>query len=119
MSTTVAAAAIVKRLTGTDLRTSRTFLLTEGFAPGRGFWSQYAGQATVSCTTTAICAYALSETGSLTNRQVREFRDALLAFRYSQPVEQVGAFPRTTGSAPSVWTTGQVVLALLSLRTPW
>jgi len=118
-STSAATHLLVKRLTGADLAAARNFLLSKGFARGEGFWSQYAGQATVSCTTTAICVYALSQTGRLTNDQVREFREVLSAFRYSDPIERAGAFPRTTGSAPNTWTTGQAVLALLGLGTPW
>jgi len=111
--------AIIKRLTGADLRGTRTFLLKECFARGEGFWSQYAGHGSVSCTTTAICVYALCETGELAEQQKLEFQRLLLGFRREHPTDQAGAFPRTTGGAPSVWTTSQAVLALLSLGAPW
>ena len=111
--------AMIKRLTGADLEATRRFLLRDCFIPGRGFSSQYAGQGTVSCTTSAICMYALSETGPLTQAQKRDFRRVLLAFRANVPEKQVGAFPRTTGGEPSAWTTGQAALALLSLGAPW
>lgn len=111
--------ADLKRLTGADLDASRAFLLGDCFVPGKGFSAQYAGQATVSCTTTAICAYALAETGPLTERKRSAFRQALLAFRFSGSGEHRGAFPRTTGGAPSAWTTAQATLALLRLGTPW
>jgi hypothetical protein len=65
--------AVIKRLTGANLDATRNFLFREGFAPGKGFWSQYAGQGTVSCATSAVCIYALSETGELTQRQKSEF----------------------------------------------
>jgi hypothetical protein len=106
----------IKRLTGADLSATRRFLLEKCFVPGQGFLSQYVGQSTLSCATTAICIYALCEMGQLTQQQKVEFRDVLLRFR---KVGGAGAFPRTTGAAPSVWTTGQAVLALLSLETRW
>lgn len=108
--------ALIKRLLGIDPGASRDFLLRECFVPGQGFSTQYAGQTTVSCTTTAICAYALSEMGALTRQQEREFQRLVLAFRLGEPA---GAFPRTTGGTPSAWTTGQAVLALLNLGAPW
>src|SRR5436309_8267208 len=49
----------IKRLTGADLNATRSFLLKECFVQGKGFSSQYAGKGGVSCTTTAICVYAL------------------------------------------------------------
>lgn len=110
---------VVKRLTGVDLGATRAFLLNQCFVAGRGFWSQYAGQGTISCTTTAICVYALAATGRLTKAQKDEFRRVLLAFRRTEAGKDAGAFPRTTGEAPSVWTTGQAVLALWSLGSPW
>jgi hypothetical protein len=115
----IATTAVIKRLTGADLGATRAFLLKECFVPGKGFWSQYAGRGKISCSTTAICVYALSETGPLVDRQRHEFRRVLLAFRISEPADHAGAFPRTTGGAPSLWTTGQAVLALLSLGTAW
>lgn len=42
----------------------------------------------------------------------------LLGFRLKD-APQAAAFPRTTGQTASVWTTGQAVLALLSLGSPW
>ena len=114
-----ASISVVRRLTGTDLGATRRFLLKECFVPGHGFSSQYGGQLTVSCTTTAICAYSLSEAGLLTARQKIEFQRVLLAFRLTDPPNQAGAFPRTTGGAPTAWTTGQAVIALLSLGAPW
>jgi len=48
-----------------------------------------------------------------------DFQRVLLRFRLRNPVDQDGAFPRTTAGAPSAWTTGQAVLALLSLGAPW
>src|SRR5205823_3433725 len=65
-STPATTSVVIKRLTGADLAATRSFLLKECFVPGQGFWSQYADHGTVSCTTTAICAYALAETGPLT-----------------------------------------------------
>jgi len=110
---------VIKRLGGGNLEATRSYLLRDCFIPGKGFPSQYAGRATMSCTTSAICIYALSETGQLTQTQKREFERLLLAFRAAVPSEHGGAFPRTTGGEPSAWTTGQVALALLSLRTEW
>ena len=110
---------LIKRLTGADIEATRQFVLRDCFVPGEGFWSQYAGQGAVSCTTSAICIYALSETGHLNRHQRREFQRILLGFRATVPAEQAGAFPRTTGGEPSTWTTGQAALALLSLRAPW
>jgi hypothetical protein len=110
---------LIKRLTGVNLEATRQFLLQDCFVPGKGFSSQYAGQETVSCATSAICTYALSETGKLSRRQKREFQRVLLGFRATVPTEQAGAFPRTTGGEPSTWTTGQAALALLSLRASW
>jgi hypothetical protein len=110
---------IIKRLTGADLDATRAFLRKQCFVKGKGFWSQYAGQEMVSCTTTAICVYALSETGPLTLREKDEFQRVLLAFRRNSPTDQAGAFPRTTGQAPSTWTTGQAALALASVGAPW
>ncbi len=72
---------VIKRLTGADLDTTRTFLRKQCFVEGKGFSSQYPGQEIVSCATTAICAYALSETGPLTRRERNEFQRILLAFR--------------------------------------
>jgi hypothetical protein len=111
--------AEIKRLTGADLEATREFLLRDCYIPGKGFSSQYAGQGTVSCATSAICIYALSETGQLSHSQKQEFQRILLAFRATVPAEQVGAFPRTTGGEPSAWTTGQAALALLSLGASW
>src|SRR5882762_10457749 len=111
--------AVIKRLAGADLEATRHFLLRQCFIPGKGFSAQYAGQTTVSCATSAICIYALSETGQLTRAQRSNFERLLLAFRATMPSEQTGAFPRTTGGEPSAWTTGQVALALLSLGAPW
>lgn len=110
------ASSIVKRLLGIDPAAARDFLLKEAFVAGQGFWSQYVGRGAVSCTTTAICAYALAEMGALTQQQKREIQRLVLAFRLASPS---GAFPRTTGGTPSAWTTGQAVLALLSLGAPW
>jgi hypothetical protein len=107
---------IIKRLTGADLDATRAFLRKQCFVEGQGFRSQYADQRKVSCATTAICIYALSQTGSLAQREKDEFQRLLLAFRLNQPT---GAFPRTTGYAPSVWTTGQAALALSSINAPW
>jgi hypothetical protein len=118
-STPATTSAVIKRLTGADLAATRAFLLKECFVPGQGFWSQYADHGTVSCTTTAICAYALAETGPLTKSQKDEFQRVLLAFRRNDPSDQAGAFPRTTREAPSAWTTGQAVLALARLGAPW
>jgi hypothetical protein len=110
---------VIKRLTGVDLDATRAFLRKQCFVEGKGFSSQYAGQGTVSCTTTAICVYALSETGSLKQQEKDEFQRLLLAFRRNSTADQAGAFPRTTEQAPSAWTTGQAALALASLGTPW
>jgi len=110
---------IIKRLTGVDLDATRSFLRTQCFVEGKGFSSQYAGQGVVSCTTTAMCVYALSETGPLTQPEKSEFQRILLAFRLNSPSGQAGAFPRTTGQTPSAWTTGQATLALDSLGAPW
>ncbi len=110
---------IIKRLTGVDLDATRSFLRTQCFVEGKGFSSQYAGQGVVSCTTTAMCVYALSETGPLTQPEKSEFQRILLAFRRNSPSGQAGAFPRTTGQTPSAWTTGQATLALDSLGAPW
>ena len=115
-STAPTPTTVIKRLVGIDPVVSRDFLLEESYVPGQGFWSQYVGLGAVSCATTAICAYALSEMGSLTPQQKREFQRLLLAFRLADPA---GAFPRTTGGTASTWTTGQAVLALLSLGAPW
>jgi hypothetical protein len=117
--TAVSIVASIKRLTGVDLDATRAFLLNQCFVTGKGFWSQYAGEGTISCTTTAMCVYALSQTGSLTKAQKEEFQRVLLAFRRTAPPEDAGAFPRTTGEAPSAWTTGQAVLALASIGAPW
>ena len=111
--------AVIKRFVGADLEATRQFLLRDCFVPAKGFWSQYVGQGTVSCTTSAICIYALCETGQLSDSQKREFQRILLAFRETMQTEQAGVFPRTTEGEPNAWTTGQVALALLSLRTPW
>lgn len=111
--------ALVKRHTGIDLAATRAFLLNDCFIPGQGFRSQYVEQSTVSCTTSAICIYALSRTGTLTRRQAREFERLLLASRLTEPADQAGAFPRTTGGTASAWTTAQAVLALLSLDASW
>jgi hypothetical protein len=73
----------------------------------------------VSCSTSAICIYALSETGELTQRQKNEFERVLLDFRSTVPGQEAGAYPRTTGREPSAWTTGQATLALLSLGATW
>ena len=107
--------SVVKRLTGADLGAAREFLLRECYVRGKGFSSQYAGQGTVSCTTSAICIYALSETSRLSPSEKREFERVLLTFRLAVPEQAVGAFPRTTGGEASTWTTGQAALALLSL----
>ena len=109
----------IKRLTGVDLDATRAFLRNQCFVKGKGFSSQYAGQEIVSCTTTAICAYALSETGPLTQKEKNEFQRVLLAFRRNSPADDAGAFPRTTGQTASAWTTGQAALALASLGAPW
>jgi len=82
---------VIKRLTGADLDATRAFLRKQCFVKGKGFWSQYAGQEMVSCTTTAICVYALSETGPLTLREKDEFQRVLLAFRRNSPTDQAGA----------------------------
>ncbi len=111
-------ARVVKRLTGADIDATRAFLRSQCFVPGKGFSSQYAGQETISCTTTAICVYALSETGPLTQQEMDGFQRVLLAFRLDG-ADQAGAFPRTTGKTPSAWTTGQAALALASLGAPW
>ena len=103
-------AAVIKRLVGIDPAASREFLLNECYVRGQGFWSRYVGRGAVSCTTTAICAYALSEIGSLTRQEKREFQRLVLAFLLADPP---GAFPRTTGGTASAWATGQAVLALL------
>jgi hypothetical protein len=108
----------VKRHTGIDLAATRAFLLNECFIPGQGFRSHYADQATVSCSTTAICMYALSEIGALTRQQQREYEKVLLGFRLSGS-PQAGAFPRTSEHTASVWTTGQAVMALVSLGSTW
>jgi len=79
---------VIKRLTGADLDATRAFLRKQCFVKGKGFWSQYAGQEMVSCTTTAICVYALSETGPLTLREKDEFQRVLLAFRRNSPTDQ-------------------------------
>ena len=110
---------VVRRFGGTDLEAIRGYLLRDCLIPGKGFSSQYAGQATVSCTTSAICIYALAETGQLTKTQKREFQRLLLTFREAVPPAQKGAFPRTTRGEASAWTTGQAALALLSLGTSW
>src|SRR5438552_4373647 len=89
----------IKRLTGADLDATRAFLRKQCFVEGKGFSSQYAGQGRVSCATTAICVYALSETGPLTPQEKDEFQRVLLAFRRNNPADQAGAFPRTTGEA--------------------
>jgi hypothetical protein len=111
-------APVIKRLTGADLDATRAFLRKQCFVKGQGFSSQYADQGRVSCATTAICVYALSETGPLTQQQKDEFQGVLLAFRRNLPADDAGAFPRTTGDA-SAWTTGLTALALASLRAPW
>jgi hypothetical protein len=77
---------------------------------GKGFSSQYAGQETVSCATSAICIYALSETGQLSHSQKHEFQRVLLAFRETVPAEQAGASPSATEEDPSAWTTAQAAL---------
>jgi hypothetical protein len=110
---------VIKRLTGADLDVTRGFLRQQCFVDGKGFSSQYAGRGMVSCTTTAICVYALSETGPLTQQDADEFQRVLLAFRRNDPADQAGAFPRSTGQVPCAWTTGQVALALASLGAPW
>jgi len=110
---------IINHLTGVDLDATRAFLREHCFVKGHGFSSQYAGQGKVSCTTTAICVYALSETGLLTQQEKDEFQRILLAFCRTIPADQAGAFPRTTGEAPSAWTTGQAALALASAGAPW
>ena len=107
----------VKHLTGVDLGAALTFLRQRCFVAGKGFSSQYAGQA-ASCTTTAICLYALSEIGTLSTQEKADFQKILLAFRRNSPSEE-GAFPRTTGEQPSAWTTGQAALALASLGATW
>ncbi|HXI39241.1 MAG TPA: hypothetical protein VNH83_04650 [Bryobacteraceae bacterium] len=109
----------IKRLTGADVEATRAFLRKRCFVEGKGFSSQYADQGRVSCTTTAICVYALSETGPLTQPDKNEFQRILLAFRRDHPADQAGAFPRTTGETPSAWTTGQAALALASVGAPW
>jgi hypothetical protein len=109
---------VIKRLTGADLDATRAFLRKQCFVEGKGFSPQYAGHG-VSCTTTAICVYALSETGPLTQQEKDEFQRVLLAFRFDRPTDQEGAFPRTTGQVPCAWTTGQAALALASLGAPW
>jgi len=114
-----ATTALIKTLTGGDLDAARRFLLKKGFAPAQGFWSQYAGRGKISCATTAICVYALAETGPLTIRQRQDFQRVLLAFRRTDAPELVGAFPRTSGEAVNVWTTGQASLALLAVGAPW
>lgn len=110
---------VIKHLTGADIDATRAFLRKQCFLEGKGFSSQYAGQKTISCTTTAICEYALSETGPLTLQEKEEFQRILLAFRRNSPPDQAGAFPRSTGQTACVWTTGQAALALASLRAPW
>lgn len=110
---------VIKRLTGADLDATRAFLRQQCFVEGKGFSSQYAGQGMVSCATTAICVYALSETGPLTQQEKDKFQRVLLAFRRNSPAGEAGAFPRTTGEAASAWTTGQAALALASLGAPW
>jgi hypothetical protein len=111
--------SVIKRFTGVHLEATRDFLLRNCFIPGKGFSSQYAGQGTVSCATSAIYMYALSETGHLTQARKREFARILLAFRASLSDENAGAFPRTTGGQPNTRTTGQAVLALLTVGAPW
>jgi hypothetical protein len=110
---------IIKRLTGADLESTLKFLLRDCFLPGKGFSSQYVGKGTVSCSTSAICIYALSETGELTQRQKHEFERVLLDSRATAPGEEAGAYPRTTGREPNAWTTGQATLALLNLGARW
>jgi hypothetical protein len=110
---------VIKRLTGADLEATRAFLRKQCFVDGKGFSSQYAGQESFSCSTTAICVYALSETGPLTQQEKNEFQRVLLAFRLNSPADQAGAFPRTTGGTPSAWATGQAALALASLGASW
>lgn len=117
-SRTATVHTVVKRHTGIDQAATRAFLLNECFIPGRGFRSHYADQATVSCTTTAICIYALCEIGAVTRQQKREFEKVLLGFRLNGS-SQAGAFPRTTEQTASVWTTGQAVMALVSLGSSW
>ena len=58
----------IKHLTGADLDLARAFLRQRCYVAGEGFSSQYEGQE-VSCTTTAICVYALSETSLLTKKR--------------------------------------------------
>jgi hypothetical protein len=97
-----------------DLNATLAFLLEDGLVKGKGFWSQYAGQGKVSCTTTAICVYALAEMGQLAPKDKQVFQSILLAFR-----DQTGAFPRSTGGTPSTWTTAQATLALATIGAPW
>src|SRR5271157_3537479 len=92
--TTASTPPLIKRLTVVDLDATRAFLRKQCCVEGQGFSSQYAGQGKVSCTTTAICVYALSETGSLTEQEKEEFQRVLLAFRRNDPADQAGAFPR-------------------------
>jgi len=91
----------------------------EGFVPRKGFWSQYAGQGTVSCATSAICIYALSETAELTQRQKSEFERVLLAFGATAPAAHGRCLSEDPGEEPSAWTTGQAALAFLSLGARW
>jgi len=112
------ASPVIKRLTDADLGATRAFLREQCFVKGQGFTSQYAGEGRFSCAATAICAYALSETGQLTQREKDGFQHVLLALGRKLPADQAGAFPRTTGDA-SAWTTGLAALALASLGAPW
>ena len=111
--------SIIQRLTGVDLNATRAFLIRECLVDKKGFSSQYAGDKTISCTTTSICLYALSEMGLLTQQQKQSFQRLLLSFRLNTPTQQVGAFPRTTGQTASAWTTGQAALALAALGASW
>ena len=82
---------------------------------------QYAGQAIVSCSTTAICVYALSETGPLTQQEKNQVPAGLPTFRLNSPADQAGAFPRIIGGKPVERASpiGQAALALASLGAPW
>ncbi len=112
-------AELVRQLTGIDLSAVRRFLRDEAYRRGEGFYSHYPGQGAVSCTSTAICSYALSETQRLKPAERRGFLDALLAFRSKTKTDSGRAFPRTTDLQPSTWATGQAVLAMLSLGAEW
>src|SRR6266446_7797641 len=96
---------LVKRLAGVEIDAIRPLLMRQCFVEGKGFSAQYPGDRTTSCATTAICLYALSEMGLLSDPERKSFLNLLLSLRVSNTTTNAGAFPRTTSGTSSVWTT--------------